>query len=154
MLDFKSGSKFFEDNGKALVNAVSCDGTMDKGLSKLFAEKFPRIAEKHEQYCREGKIRKGVIWQYIAPNKLIINIPIREKSADPVNKEYIRAAIDKLIENRHDRNWRSIAFPAVGVGDGTLSKKEALSILVEKLSMVDDVQFRVYSSVESEKEYK
>lgn len=121
MYEFKQGD-MFESNCEALVNAVNCIGIMGAGLAYAFKRKFPKMHVDYIQYCKDGKLRPGVmhVWENYCEPKYIINFPTKD-DLSPSKLEYITSGLSNLKEVIEFRQIKSVAVPALGSGLGGLN---------------------------------
>ena len=134
----------FDTGAAAIVDPVNCDGAMGRGLAKEFRARFPRMYPSYARLCHEGKLRPGTL-QYHRSNLLtIINFPTKDHWMADSDMEYIRKGLDCFIATYESFKIKSVAFPALGCGEGKLKWSEVCILMHEKLkSLPIDVEIWV-----------
>jgi O-acetyl-ADP-ribose deacetylase (regulator of RNase III) len=131
MITYVAGN-LFTSPAKVLVNTVNTQGVMGKGIALQFKKTYPDMFKKYQELCERGKIDIGVLWIYKTPHKWILNFPTKKYWRNPSKAEYIDIGLRKLSEKFNELGIYSIAFPALGCGNGELNWESTVKPLMEK----------------------
>ena len=111
----------FVSKAQTLVNAVNCVGVMDKGIALEFKNRYPNMFDDYKQRCAKGLVKPGVPCLYTdSLGTSILNFPTKDDWRSPSNITYIVRGLQWLAKNYETLGIRSIAFPALGCGNGGL----------------------------------
>jgi O-acetyl-ADP-ribose deacetylase (regulator of RNase III) len=130
MITYVAGDLFMSP-AKVLVNTVNTEGVMGKGIALHFKKIFPDMFRMYQEYCEAGDIQIGKLWIYKTPHKWVLNFPTKKAWRQPSKVEYIEAGLRKLTERFGHLGIHSIAFPALGCGNGELDWEEVVRPLME-----------------------
>lgn len=133
----KSGN-IFDSGCQTLVNAVNCVGNMGKGIALDFRQKFPSMYEDYHQKCTSHELRPGC--PYVFKQKdhpWILNFPTKDKWWEPSKLDYLIRGMRHIWQNYKDWGIESIAFPALGCGEGKLDWEQVYPILLSWLNSFD-----------------
>ena len=124
MITYINGN-LFNSNAEALVNAVNTVGVMGKGIALQFKDRFPNNYKKYVKACKDKSFTIGqllVVNEATLLNglKTIINFPTKTHWKLPSEYRYIELGLHELARVLKERNIRSVAIPALGVGNGGL----------------------------------
>ena len=131
MITYVAGN-LFTTPAQVLVNTVNTQGVMGKGIALQFKQTFPDMFKDYQEFCERGKIDIGVLWIYKTPHKWILNFPTKKHWRNPSRVDYIETGLKKLSERFNDLGIYSIAFPALGCGNGELNWENTVKPLMEK----------------------
>ncbi len=131
MLTYVVGD-LFRSPAHVLVNTVNTVGVMGKGIAKTFKQIYPEMFEKYRQLCETGALTVGKLWIYKTPNKWILNFPTKTTWRQPSRLEYIEQGLSAFLKAYADRGVTSIAFPALGCGNGELDWENQVRPLMEQ----------------------
>jgi O-acetyl-ADP-ribose deacetylase (regulator of RNase III) len=131
MITYVAGN-LFTSPAQVLVNTVNTQGVMGKGIALQFKKTYPEMFSKYQELCETGKINIGVLWIYKTPHKWILNFPTKKHWRNPSKPEYIETGLKKLSEKFNELGIYSIAFPALGCGNGELDWETTVKPLMEK----------------------
>ncbi len=131
MLTYVVGD-LFQSPSHVLVNTVNTVGVMGKGIAKTFKMIYPEMFEKYRRLCEAKKLTVGKVWLYKTPNKWILNFPTKTTWRQPSRMEYIESGLSAFVRGYAERGITSIAFPALGCGNGELSWNDQVRPLMEK----------------------
>lgn len=134
----------FKANTEAIVNPVNCVGVMGKGLALEFRKRFPHNFREYKWECDNNLLHTGemcVTGPYIESNgKLfanypmyIINFPTKKHWRNPSKLIYIDEGLITLAKTIEEYEIKSIAIPALGVGNGGLDWKDVRSMIEYRL---------------------
>src|SRR5258708_11293646 len=125
-------SSLLQSPAQVLVNTVNTQGVMGKGIAAAFKHIYPEMFSRYRNMCEEGEFEIGKLWLYKTPRKWILNFPTKKHWRNPSRVEYVEAGLKKFVEKYTDSNIHSIAFPALGCGNGGLDWDTAVKPLMEK----------------------
>lgn len=146
-IEFTSGN-LLEADTDALVNTVNTVGVMGKGVALMFKEMFPENFREYEAACRAKRVQVGHMFvtrrdAFLGP-KWIVNFPTKAHWRYPSRIEWVEQGLDDLKEIISSENIRSIALPPLGAGNGGLDWKAVRSLIVQKLSDLENVRVVIY----------
>lgn len=131
MITYIAGN-LFTSPAQVLVNTVNTQGVMGKGIALQFKNTYPDMFKIYQELCERGKIDIGVLWIYKTPHKWVLNFPTKRYWRNPSKAEYIEMGLKKLSEKFNELGIYSIAFPALGCGNGELDWEKTVKPLMEK----------------------
>ncbi len=127
---------------------------MGKGVAKEFSKRFPKLLPEYKEKCTSKELRIGKNYVYLIPNhngtKFIVNFPTKKHWRNDSKIEYISDGLDDLIEVIKNHEIKSIAMPALGCGNGNLEWNVVKPIIVNKLSLLNDVEIIIYEPAKKE----
>lgn len=129
-------TNLFDSPAQVLVNTVNTEGVMGKGIALQFRKTFPKMFEEYQALCEKGQIEIGKLWVYKSPHKWVLNFPTKKSWRQPSKLEYIDAGLQKFVSEFSDLKMQSIAFPALGCGNGELSWSEVKPLMESHLKAV------------------
>ncbi len=130
MITYVAGN-LFTSPAQVLVNTVNTEGVMGKGIALEFKKTFPEMFEQYQAHCEAGRIQIGKLWIYKTPNKWILNFPTKKSWRKPSKPEYIELGLQKLVDRFGRLGIHSIAFPALGCGNGELDWTKTVKPILE-----------------------
>ena len=119
MITYVAGNLFMSP-AQVLVNTVNTEGVMGKGIALQFRKIYPEMFDEYQTLCERGFLDIGKLWLYKSPHKWILNFPTKRSWRQKSSPEFIRAGLAKLVEEFNDLRVYSMAFPALGCGNGEL----------------------------------
>ncbi|HEY0843646.1 type II toxin-antitoxin system antitoxin DNA ADP-ribosyl glycohydrolase DarG [Methylotenera sp.] len=150
-ITFKSGDLFL-DKAEALVNTVNCVGVMGKGVALEFKRRWPENYKAYKKACNAKVLRPGSMLIFELTNlfgksepKFIVNFPTKDHWRAKSKLEYISEGLDALVGDIKRYKIKSIALPPLGCGNGGLDWDVVRPIILEKLSVLDDVSVSIYA---------
>ena len=93
---------------------------MGKGIALRFKRIYPEMFRAYRDHCERGVFDIGQLFLYKTSHKWILNFPTKEHWRYPSRIEYIEAGLRKFVASYADMRITSIAFPALGCGNGEL----------------------------------
>jgi len=105
---------------KTLVNTVNLVGVMGKGLALRFKQVYPEMFVAYQTACQSGAIAVGRPWLYKTSRKWIVNFPTKRHWRNRSRLDDIEAGLKTFARTCVDEGIDSIAFPALGCGNGEL----------------------------------
>lgn len=143
MINFVKGDILLS-NDEAIINPVNIVGVMGKGLALQFKEKYPLNFKLYHNACKNNKVQIGKMYATRENNKIIINFPTKKHWRNPSKIEYINSGLDSLILLIQQNNIKSVSIPPLGCGCGGLNWDEVKQLIIQKLSILDNVIINIY----------
>lgn len=143
MINFVKGDILLS-NDEAIINPVNIVGVMGKGLALQFKEKYPLNFKLYNNACKNNKVQIGIMYVTRENNKIIINFPTKKHWRNPSKIEYINSGLDSLILLIQQNNIKSVSIPPLGCGCGGLNWDEVKQLIIQKLSILDNVIINIY----------
>jgi len=144
MLKYVEGSLFFSP-ALAQVNTVNTVGVMGKGIALEFKRQYPAMFEEYKRLCRTGSLQIGTLYYYRAVSRVVINFPTKTHWRFPSKPEYIEAGLQEFVRTYRDMGITSVAFPALGSGNGGLDFPTQVQPLMEQyLRGLPKISIEVY----------
>lgn len=134
----------FTSPAEAIVNTVNCEGYMGKGLAYQFKLKYPKNNLAYIKACKHNNIAIGKLHYYQESGKLIINFPTKNKWREKSQLEYISKGLEDLKHIIVKKKIKSIAIPPLGSGNGGLDWSNVKTIIIEKLSSLDNIMVYIH----------
>lgn len=131
MITYVNGS-LFEAPAKVLVNTVNTVGAMGKGIAQEFKRIYPEMFKRYQRFCETGQLTVGKLFLYRTDHKWVLNFPTKEHWRNPSRLEYIETGLQKFCDRHVSLGITSIAFPALGCGNGELDYETQVKPLMEK----------------------
>jgi O-acetyl-ADP-ribose deacetylase (regulator of RNase III) len=113
-------SSLFTSPAQVLVNTVNTVGVMGKGIALEFKKLYPEMFREYQELCETGKLSIGKLHLFKSPNKWVLNFPTKQHWRHPSKVEYIEAGLVEFSRRYAQWGIHSIAFPALGCGNGRL----------------------------------
>ena len=133
MITIKVGD-LFETDKDVLVNTINCVGVMGKGIALAFKKKYPKMFQDYKEACERKEIKPGTLYPYYENDKVVIlNFPTKNHWRAKTKLEYVTSGLDWFVDNYENLKIKSIAFPALGCGNGGLSWDVVAPIMYDKL---------------------
>ncbi len=129
---------------QVLVNTVNTVGVMGRGIALEFKRLFPEMYRQYRELCEQGQFEIGMLWLYKSPNKWVLNFPTKKHWRNPSRVEYIEAGLQKFVDSYADLGIHSIAFPALGCGNGRLDFETQVKPLMERYLRQLPIEVFVY----------
>ena len=114
---------------QTLVNTVNLVGVMGKGIALRFKQVYPEMFREYQEACRTGAIAVGRPWIYRTPRKWIMNFPTKRHWRQRSRIEDIEAGLDTFVRTYASEGIHSVAFPALGCGNGELPWDEVRPLM-------------------------
>ena len=130
---------------QVLVNTVNTVGVMGRGIALEFKRLFPEMYRQYRELCERGQFGIGMLWLYKSPNKWVLNFPTKKHWRNPSRVEYVEAGLRKFVNSYADLGVHSIAFPALGCGNGQLDFETQVKPLMEKYLRQLPIEVFIYA---------
>lgn len=119
MITYVNGD-LFSSPAKVLVNTVNTVGVMGKGIAHTFKRTYPAMFKTYRQYCERRQLTVGKLYLHRTSHKWILNFPTKRHWRQPSRPEYIDQGLHTFAKTYSTMGVTSIAFPALGCGNGGL----------------------------------
>lgn len=111
MITIIESKTFLESNTQAIVNFVDCSGNAINFDGEKIFEQNKEMFEKYLKFCKEGKLKPGMVWYYKGKDKEILNFAISEsKDLIECTLEEFKNGLLKLKQIIENKNIKSIAI--------------------------------------------
>lgn len=134
----------FQSPAQVLVNTVNTVGVMGKGVALQFKRHFPDMFAEYRELCEKGDFSVGSLWLYKTPNKWVLNFPTKKHWRQPSRIEYVESGMKEFVETYSSMGIHSIAFPALGCGNGQLDFPTQVQPLMEKYLQPLPIEVFIY----------
>lgn len=129
----KTGN-IFESKCNTLVNAVNCVGVMGKGIALEFKRRYPEMYLDYVDRCKAREVKTGKPYVYQNSDEVkILNFPTKAHWKSASHLSYIAEGLDWFIKHYDEYGIKSVAFPALGCGNGGLRWEDVEQIMFCKL---------------------
>lgn len=139
MLTWVRGKSIFDSKMDVLVNPVNTVGCSGAGLALAFARRYPKMQEAYKHACAVGDVHIGrsYLWRptdapYNTPFGILC-FPTKKHWLNPSRLDYVEMGLDDFIKRYEDLDIKSIAFPALGCGNGGLPWFDVRRVMEKKL---------------------
>jgi O-acetyl-ADP-ribose deacetylase (regulator of RNase III) len=119
---------------QTLVNTVNLVGVMGKGLALQLKQVYPEMFVAYQAACKTGVIAVGRPWLYKTSRKWIVNFPTKRHWRNPSRIDDIEKGLQTFARTCVDEGIYSVAFPALGCGNGDLEWKVVRPLMERYLS--------------------
>ena len=143
MIRFVSGS-LFDSEAQTLVNPVNTVGVSGAGLAKEFKKRWPKMHEAYALRCERGHFGalspEGPLWLWHSNATgwtTILCFATKEHWRDPSELEFIEAGLAEFVRTYQALGITSIAFPALGCGNGGLDWADVMPLMTRYLEPLD-----------------
>jgi O-acetyl-ADP-ribose deacetylase (regulator of RNase III) len=135
----------------AIVNTVNTKGVMGAGLALQVRQRHPDVLKAYEAACASGDVAVGKL--FVVPiqgqtQRWVVNLPTKRHWRSPSRIEDVEAGLDALVAWVREEKVESIAVPPLGAGLGRLPWDQVKSLMVEKLSVFEDVRVEMFLPLE------
>lgn len=135
----------FTSQAQTRVNAVNCVGVIGKGVALEFKMRYPAMFEDYAQRCERKQMRLGEPYLYRdRSGVLIVNFPTKDHWRSPSRLSDIERGLDYFVQHHAEWGVNSVAFPALGCGNGGLDWEEIGPLMRVKLEHIN-IQVEVYA---------
>lgn len=137
----------FQSPAQVLVNTVNTVGVMGKGIALDFKRLFPEMYEQYRMLCEQKQFKIGMLWLYKSSNKWVLNFPTKTHWRYPSKIEYVETGLKKFASSYEDLGIYSIAFPALGCGNGQLDFETQVQPLMESYLRNLPIEIFIYPNI-------
>lgn len=121
-----SGYDIWDTTADAVVVTVNCIGIMGKGIAKECKERYPEVFWRYKDECAKRLWQPGQVRVYRTDNgRFVILAATKSHWRYPSEEEWVRECVQRLafLFDKTNYNFRSIALPALGCGNGGLDPR-------------------------------
>lgn len=137
----------FQSPAQVLVNTVNTVGVMGKGIALDFKRLFPEMYEQYRKLCEQKQFKIGTLWLYKSSNKWVLNFPTKTHWRYPSKIEYVELGLRKFVDSYEHLGIYSVAFPALGCGNGQLDFESEVQPLMEKYLRNLPIEIFIYPNL-------
>lgn len=137
LINYTTGD-LLKSEAEVLVNTVNCEGYMGKGIAYQFKLQFPENNKDYIRSCKSGELTVGKLHYFYENGKYIVNFPTKNKWREKSKIEYISEGLDQLVKLIGEKQFKSIAIPPLGSGNGGLNWSEVKLLIENKLSKISN----------------
>ena len=131
MITYVDGN-LFTSPAQVLVNTVNTVGVMGKGIAREFKRVYPDMFETYRRYCKEKELTIGRLYLHRTSHKWVLNFPTKSHWRSRSRLRYIELGLEAFRQTYVDMGIKSIAFPALGCGNGQLDYDRQVRPLMEE----------------------
>ena len=111
MITIIESKTFLESTTQAVVNFVDCSGNAINFDGEKIFEQNQDMFEKYLGFCKEDKLKPGMVWYYKGKDKEILNFAVSEsKDLSGVTLKDFKNGLLKLKQIIENKNIKSIAI--------------------------------------------
>jgi len=141
----------FHSEMQTIAITVNCVGVMGKGIALEMKNKVPEAYQKYRDLCSTGKMKIGESIVYDEDleslnGKKLVFFPTKSHWRNPSKLFEIKLALKHFVENYGTMGIESIAFPALGCGNGGLDWNDVKPVMYEYLKDLD-IEIEIHSPV-------
>jgi O-acetyl-ADP-ribose deacetylase (regulator of RNase III) len=145
----------FHSEMQTIAITVNCVGVMGKGIALEMKNKSPEAYQKYRDLCSAGKMNMGESIVYDEDleslnGKKLLFFPTKSHWKTPSKLFEIKSGLKYFAENHGTMGIESIAFPALGCGNGGLNWNDVKPAMYEYLEDLD-IEIEIYEPVEQTK---
>lgn len=131
MITYVEGN-LFTSPAQVLVNTVNTAGIMGKGIARDFKRIYPDMYHIYRRYCDNKHLTIGALHLHKTPHKWIMNFPTKRHWRSPSRLDYIARGLRTFCDTYSEAAITSVAFPALGCGNGQLDYDGQVRPLLEE----------------------
>ena len=118
---------------------------MGKGIAATFKHTYPDMYMTYRHYCETQQLQIGKLYLHKTPHKHILNFPTKRHWRQPSRPDYIERGLRTFAYTYASKGITSIAFPALGCGNGELDYESQVRPLMEQYLSPLPIPVFVYS---------
>lgn len=148
MIRFVRGS-LFDSELQTLVNPVNRVGVSGAGLAKEFKKRWPDMHRDYALACKERRM-PNVRLTWTHPHEhMVLCFVTKEDWRDPSDLALIEQGLDDFARSAwlRDHTITSVAFPALGCGNGGLEWDKVRSLMLGMLRRVE-IPIEIYEPMD------
>ncbi len=130
----------FKTDKQVIVNTVNCVGVMGAGIAKTAKARYPQMYDDYVRKCKRKEVLPGVpyLWRNSERSGAwIINFPTKNHWRSPSEFGWLINGLECFQSDYKKWGITSIAFPALGCGNGGLSWLDVKPLMEKYLSVID-----------------
>lgn len=147
MIKFVRGELFSSD-AEVIVNTVNCVGVMGKGVALEVKKRYPDVFAEYKKACELKLIKPGIMQTVPTGNifgtQYIINFPTKRHWKAKSIIEDIELGLFALEKEIKKHQFKSIAIPPLGCGNGGLDWSDVKPKIINALNGIEDIEILVY----------
>lgn len=146
MITYKQGN-LFDFKMQTLVITVNTVGVMGKGIALECKTRFPEIFNEYKELCERKEIVVGQAWSLWNVDDSgygFLLFPTKKHWRNPSKLIWIEEGLNDFVYKYSSWAIESIAFPALGCGNGGLDFKTQVQPLMEKYLGNLPIEIEVY----------
>ena len=125
MITYDGPGDLFSSSCDALVVPVNCAGVMGKGVALTFQERFPGLLERYRKHFPRTDRPDPALLEHIGVVRLkdgrkIVLLPTKLHWRDTASLSALHLTLQALLRVWETEDLGSVAFPAIGCGEGGL----------------------------------
>lgn len=111
MITVIESKQILESDAEAIVNFVTCSGEVINFNSNKLFDDNPEMHNKYLAFCKDGKLKPGMVWPYKTDNQIILNCVVSlSNDVSDVTLEVLKECISKLVKTINTKNIKRIAI--------------------------------------------
>lgn len=111
MITIIESKTFLESTTQAVINFVDCSGNAINFYGEKIFKQNQDMLEKYLKFCKEDKLKPGMVWYYKGKDKEILNFAISESNdLSEVTLNEFKNGLLKLKQIIENKNIKSIAI--------------------------------------------
>ena len=131
MITYVNGD-LFTSPAQVLVNTVNTVGVMGKGIAYEFKRFYPDMFTTYRKYCENRQLTIGKLHLHRTSHKWVLNFPTKTHWRYPSRPHYIERGLRTFRDAYSDMGISSVAFPALGCGNGGMNYNSQIRPLMEE----------------------
>lgn len=131
MITYVEGN-LFTSPAQVLVNTVNTIGIMGKGIAHDFKRIYPDMYRIYRRYCDNKHLTVGTLHLHKTPHKWVMNFPTKQHWRSRSRLDHIARGLRTFCDTYSEAGITSIAFPALGCGNGELDYDGQVRPLLEE----------------------
>ena len=133
---------------QTIVITVNCKGVMGKGIALRLKKTAKPAYDYYRDLCDNGKMNLGTSVIYDEPidalnGKTILFFPTKFHWGNKSELFQIKNGLKHFAKNYDDMKIKSIAFPALGCGNGQLNWDDVKPLMYKYLEDLD-IEIEIY----------
>ena len=133
MIVERRGDLFEQNDVDAIVIPTNCRGVMGAGIARQFKRLYPSIASLYMTCSRKGGVKIGEVVSAVIGEQTVIFFPTKKHWINSSQMSYISQGLIALREFSDERDFRTVALPAIGCGLGGLNFQRVREQIYAKL---------------------
>ena len=115
----------FASRLQTIVNTINCKGVMGAGIALRCKQLYPEVFTDYKERCNAKSVSVGEPYLYRRVQQpWVLNFPTKNHWRTPSKLQYITDGLRYLAAHYEEWGIISLAFPALGCGNGGLQWSE------------------------------